>query len=221
VKRSQTVFETRSEISGRIRVIDFGTERRLMVAGEILSILPRDGDWSRVHREYWAQAVATVDLPPRPSVLLVGLGGGTQVHLLHQRARPRRVTVIERDEAIVDVAREWFGLDALGPLEVCCGDAFQLVPGLARLGRRFDFIMEDAAYGDGVAGAVELAQALAPLVAPRGTLVLNRHRRHDARDVATAMEAVFRDVRMRRVKREGENVLIFCSRVVKRLRSPR
>ena len=217
----KTVFETRSPLSGRIRVIDYGRERRLVVAGEIFSIYPLDENWKPLRREYWWQALEAIPLPPEPSVLLIGLGGGTQVHLVTQLAAPRAITIIERDPAMIQVALDWFGLRRLGNLEFCCGEAADMAPALARLGRRFDFVMEDAAYGDGVEGSVELARALAPLVAPRGTLVLNRHRRLDARRVADALEPIFRDVRMRRVKRQGENVLIYCSHVVRRLRVPR
>src|SRR3989442_1729741 len=51
-------------------------ERRLMVHGEILSIYPLNGDWRPVRREYWWKALDAVELPRRPSALLVGLGGG-------------------------------------------------------------------------------------------------------------------------------------------------
>src|SRR2546426_5491190 len=87
-RRSRTVFETRSRASERIRVVDYRVERRLLVSGEILSVYPLDGDWSRVRREYWWRALAAIELPPRPTALFVGLGGGTQIHL---RSEERRV----------------------------------------------------------------------------------------------------------------------------------
>lgn len=211
-RKARTVFETRSEFSSRIRVLEDARERRLIVAGDTLSIYPIDGDWSRVEREYWWKALEGIDLPPRPSALLVGLGGGTQIHLLRRMARPRHITVIERDPAIIDVARTWFGLDDIPGLEMCCGDAAEILPGLARLERRFDFIMEDAAYGLEVEGATDLARTLAGLVSRRGTLVLNRHWRHDAAAVRDTLSSFFREISMRRVKREGENTLIFCVR---------
>src|SRR5881628_1776108 len=184
-RRSRTVFETASRVSGRIRVVDYRAERRLIVNGEILSVYPLDGDWSRVRREYWWRALAVTALPRRPSVLLVGLGGGTQIHLLHSLTRPRLITVIERDHVIARVAGDWFGLDTAGPLEILCADAMVAVRGLAR--------------------------GLAPLVAPRGTLVVNRHRRAGARGLARVLRARFGEVRLRHVRRGGENVLI-CAR---------
>ena len=220
MKRSRTLFEVRSPLSGRIRVIEDDRERRLVVGGETLSIYPRNGDWSRVRREYWWQAFEGLTLPPRPSALFVGLGGGTQIQLLRKLRLPKRLTVIERDARIIDVAREWFDLDAAGPIEFCCGDAADVVPGLAHLGRRFDFVMEDAVYGDDVDGAVDLARSLPALVAPRGTLVLNRHWRRDAARAAEALAPFFREIWSRRVKREGENVLIFCAHPLRGRRRP-
>lgn len=209
-RRSRTVFETRSRWSGRIRVVDDRRERRLLAGGDTLSVLPLDGDWTPVRREYWWRAVAAAPLPRRPAVLLVGLGGGTQVHLLQQVAAPRLVTVIERDRAIVDVALRWFGLNGHGRLEFLCGAAERVVPWLRRVGRRFDFIMEDAAYAAAPGQALALARALTPLVAPRGVLVLNRHRRGDARRAAAALRASFGEVRVRLVRQEAENALVVC-----------
>ena len=212
LKRSRIVFRGWSRLSGRIRVIDRGTERRLMVHGEILSIYPLNGDWRPVRREYWWKALDAVELPRRPSALLVGLGGGTQVHLLHRLSAPRHITVIERDPVIVRVASEWFGLDRVGKLEIVCADAETAVTGLARAGRQFDYVMDDVSYADEPEVALPKLLAVVPLVTPRGSLVVNRHRRGDPRPLARTLRLYFREVRLRRVRRTGENTLICCSR---------
>lgn len=195
-----------------MRVVEDAVERRLIVAGDTLSTYPLDGDWSRVQGEYWWQALTTVPLPPRPRALLVGLGGGTQVHLLARLAAPRLVTVVERDPVMVRVAIEWFGLRALGGVEFVVGDAHDVVPALGRTGRRFDFVMEDALYAEVPERARPLALALVPLVAPGGLLVFNRHRRGDAHRLADLLEPRFEEVRVRRVRRAGENALVLCAR---------
>jgi protein-L-isoaspartate O-methyltransferase len=209
-RRSRTVFEARARGTGRMRVVDYRSERRLIVDGDILSIYPLDGDWGRLRTEYWWHALAAVGVPPRPRALLVGLGGGTQVHLLQRLAQPKEITVIERDPMIVRVACEWFGLRDLGGLEFLCGDATHIVPWLTQVGRRFDFVMEDAVYAAPPEVSLPLAEALVPLVAPGGRLVINRHRRGDGRVVAAALRPRFRRIVVRRVRREGENVLICC-----------
>jgi spermidine synthase len=211
-RQSHTVFETESELSGRIRVVEDHLERRLIVAGDTLSVYPLDGDWSRVRKEYWWRALVAVELPPQPTVLMVGLGGGTQIHLLRRLVRPRRISAIERDPAIVRVARDWFGLARVGGVEFLCADATAVVQSLAAANRRFDFIMEDATYAAGPEQALPLARALADRVSPGGALVLNRHYRTDARDVTNELREKFEEIIVRRVKREGENALVICCR---------
>ena len=208
------MFETQSALSGRIRVIEDQAERRLVVRGDTLSVFPLDGNWSRFNKEYWWHALAAVTFPPRPSVLLVGLGGGTQIHLLRRLARPRQISAIERDPAIVQVARDWFGLARVGGIEFLCDEADVVVQSLAASGRRFDFIMEDAAYAELPERALPLARALAERVAPEGSLVLNRHHRSDATELTKEMRARFESVTVRRVRREGENALVICSRPI-------
>jgi hypothetical protein len=195
-----------------VHVVECGDERRLVVDGSILSIYPRGGDWRPVRREYWWHAVAGVALPRRPTALLVGLGGGTQVHLVRALARPRLITVVERDPVIVRVACQWFGLDAVGRLEFLCADAALAVRALTAAGRRFDFVMDDVGYAQPIEDALPLARALVPLVSARGTLVVNRHRRREARIIADALAGDFAKVRLRRVRREAENVLVYGTR---------
>ena len=211
---SRTVFETESEVSGRIRVVEDHLERRLIVAGDTLSVYPLDGDWSRVQKEYWWHALVAVELPPQPTVLMVGLGGGTQIHLLRRLVRPRRISAVERDPMIIRVARDWFGLARVGGVEFLCAEASVVVQSLAAADRRFDLIMEDAAYADEPERALPLARALADRVSPGGTLVFNRHYRTDARDVTKELRDKFEDITVRRVKREGENALVICTRPV-------
>lgn len=210
-RRSRTAHTGWSAISGRIRVVDYRQERRLIVRGAILSVYPLDGDWSAIEREYWWHGVAAVRFPPRPRVLLVGLGGGTQAHLVHRLTTPRLVTAIERDPVILDVARRWFGLADLDPMEFYCGDAETVAAALRDAGRTFDFVMEDAAYAS-PEHSRPVVEALLPLVAAGGTLVVNRHHRGDAGALARMLRGRFDSVRLQRVRREGENVLIYASR---------
>ena len=210
------MFEEESAFLGTVRVIEDHRERRLMAHGETLSVFPTNGDWSGVRREYWWHAVAEIAIPQRPRVLLVGLGGGTQIHLLRMLARPREITAVERDDVILRAAHEWFGLRRVGGVEYLCTDAQTAATTLARAGRRFDFVMEDVDYGDGGERSVPLAVALAGLVAPGGVMVANRHRRREASVIVDALRPLFRTVRERRVQREGENVLVIAARPVRR-----
>ena len=183
-----------------------------MVHGETLSVYPTNGDWSPVKREYWWHALADAPVPRRPRALLVGLGGGTQLHLLKALAKPREMAAVERDPVILRAAYDWFGLRDLGGVEYLCTDADTAAASLHAAGRTFDFVMEDVDYGDGGERSVPLLQALARLVARGGVLVANRHRRREAAVVIEALRPSFAVVRERRIRREGENVLVIAAR---------
>ena len=120
--------------------------------------------------------------------------------------------MIERDPVIVRIARQWFGLDRVGKLEMVCADAETAVAGLTRTGRRFDYVMEDVTYADPPEVALPKLLAMVPLVTPLGSLVVNRHRHGDPRPLARTLRLYFNEVRLRRVRRTGENTLICCSR---------
>lgn len=203
----------RSPLSGRIRVVQRGRERRLLIGGEIQSVFFPDGDWSAVEREYWARAVPpAAHLPGRPRGLLIGLGGGTQAHLLHRTLAPRLITAVERDPVVARVARDWFGLAAGGGLEILCADARTAVRHLALARRRFDYIMDDISYAAPPAEALGLARRLAGLLAPGGVLVLNQHRRPAARALATGIADLLPAPQLVRVRRGAENVLVVARR---------
>jgi len=197
-----------------VRVIQDAVERRLIVAGDTMSVYPLGDDWSRLTREYWWHAVAAAPVPARPSALFVGLGGGTSLHVLRKRQRPRSLTVIERDDVILRAAQEWFGLDTVPGVEYLTGDAEVVARWLVAARRRFDFVLEDATYAEPFERSLPLAQSLTALVSPRGVLVLNRHRRGDAHRLAATLRPHFKAVRLRRVRREAENVLIVCSQAI-------
>lgn len=183
-----------------------------MLDGSVLSVYARDGDWTRARQEYWGEALDMMALPSRPSVLFVGLGGGTQLHLLRERVTPRHVTAIERDPVIVRLAQRWFGLGEIPQLEFLCAEADVAVASLQRARRRFDFIMEDCTYDVTAARSIPLAVNLARLVSRRGVLIVNRHRRPHARETAAALAPHFAAVRLRRVRREADNILVCATR---------
>ena len=118
------------------------------------------------------------------------------------------MTAVERDPVILRVAQRYFGLGRLERTEVFCGDIERVLPTLESAGRRFDFIMEDAAYADPVDRSLPIALRLARLLGTRGVLVLNRNARHHAAETAAALRLRCARVTMRRVHRDGDNVLI-------------
>ena len=54
-RRARTVFEAQTQTTGRVRVVDYRHERRLIVSGDILSIYPLDEDWRRAKSVWGGQ----------------------------------------------------------------------------------------------------------------------------------------------------------------------
>lgn len=158
--------------------------------------------------------------PPR-SVLMLGLAGGTSLRALRHLAPDVRLTAVDYDPGIVQLARHYMALDSLG-VKTHLGDAYDFVRTYA--GPPFDVVVDDVyqALEHDVArpGAWsdELLQCLRRLVAPGGLLVVNlvtgyghralqsdfrrlfRHQWPEARSVTTPLG-------MNEALTAGENVL--------------
>lgn len=110
----------------------------------------------------------------RPAnALILGLGGGTIASLLTQRFGALPITGVERDPAVVWLARREFGLDDLPHLSIITADAFAWV---ARCDQRFDAICVDlytaGKMAHGVLGAGFLRD-LRRLLTPHGEVAFN------------------------------------------------
>jgi len=109
--------------------------------------------------------------------LILGLGAGTVAHLLAGRCPGARITGVERDAAVLAIARAEFGLDAIPRLDVIEADAFAWVAEHSMSEPHgYDLICLDLYYGGRlVAGTLATAflRQLATLLAPGGTLAVN------------------------------------------------
>src|SRR5579864_1232565 len=102
----------------------------------------------RAHDGYWGM-MAPPSCPD--NALLLGLGGATIAHLIAARCPGARMVGVERDAAVLALARDSFGLDTLAQLHIVEADAFAWVaaqfvderPTLADDAERFDLICVD------------------------------------------------------------------------------
>lgn len=148
--------------------------------------------------EVFAEAFQRLDVGRHEtkSVLLIGLGAGSVVHLLRRDFGVRApITAIEIDPVVVDVAREHFGLGRWSNLEVIVADAAEWV---ASSSRRFDLVVIDAFYEAKVPAQLRsaaFARHLRERVAPGGWLIFNQvSNRPAARTEALACAETFRAV---------------------------
>ena len=94
---------------------------------------------------WWALASPVLLLPSgrRPRVLVLGLAAGSVARALRVLDPGVEIVGVERDRAVVRLARRHFGLDRLG-VEIVVGDARAY---LRRERRLFDLVVEDLFVG--------------------------------------------------------------------------
>ncbi len=124
-------------------------------------------------------ALATFCVRPEGarSALVLGVGGGAALRMLHAFAPPARLVGVEWDAQVLAAARRWFGLDETGA-ELVVGDARAWVRRNAR--RRFELVVDDLYAEEGgepvrPPGLDDDAwwRRVVALVAPGGALVVN------------------------------------------------
>jgi len=132
--------------------------------------------------------------PPR-SVLMLGLAGGTSVRALKYLVPEVRVTAVDFDAGIVELARRHMALEALGA-DIVIDDAYAFVRRYR--GPGFDVVVDDVyqAMDHDVARpggwSEATADRLGRLVAPGGVLVVNLVTGSGHRAMQTAFRRQFR-----------------------------
>lgn len=167
------IFATSSVISGDIKVLSDGRDRRLVVAGIVQSVSRGLPD---LENKVWAKLLDfTYSINPNPKVLLLGLGGGTTAHLASKKFNPQSINVVEIDGAIIDVAKRFFDVSEIPNLHIEKADAVEYA------GRKtkdlFDLIVVDIYLGQTFpieAEKAEFYKNLKNKLAGAGVVSINR-----------------------------------------------
>lgn len=214
--RWKLVHQRTSPISGLLAVWDIGRERRLVFGKSRVrgtqSIIHMKGSWGPIRREYWGQAfLLPAHITPSPRVLILGLGGGTMVHLAHQIVKPSKTVVVELDPDIVDIARRFMRIDELPDVEIIVGDALVVAKQLLDRGSVFDLIVDDV-FAPGLPGDVDprcFVDSLVALCSPHATMVFNRFE-----TVSSPLEALlgehFESVQRKEISESWRNDLVIA-----------
>ncbi|HEU0027583.1 MAG TPA: methyltransferase domain-containing protein [Ktedonobacterales bacterium] len=129
----------------------------------------------------------------RPAnALILGLGGGSIAKLMTLRWGPVPITGVERDPAVVELARREFGLDQFDHLTIVTADAFVWT---RTCDRTFDTICVDlyvaGKLAHGALGAVFLRD-VRRMLAPNGEVTFNLWRSAYLEDQTRRIAAHFR-----------------------------
>ena len=128
----QTQFQS-LEIWKSDRVTEF------RVAGAIHALYHRDRFLTGLAWDLIAAAALLSKGGPPRSILMLGLAGGTAYRVLRHLLPDCKLTAIDIDPEIVDLARKHMDLESLG-IEVIIGDAYAW---LEKNKRKFDVVFDD------------------------------------------------------------------------------
>jgi len=126
LKMPKIIYETTSELNGRIRIVDVGSTRKMVVGNTIQSINP---DSPACPKLYWGQMSDSIKerFADIQNILILGLGGGTLAHLLSRAYPDVDITSVEYDEVMIQLAKEYFYVDKIPNHKIIHEDALRIV----------------------------------------------------------------------------------------------
>lgn len=177
--------------------------RKVLRVGGVIQSVSVDPSYSR---DVWDAMLP--DIQPA-NVLILGLGGGTIATLMTQRWGAIPITGVERDPAVVWLARHEFALDNLPHVHIEVADAFAYV---RKCEERFDVICVDLYVAGKMAHGVlggSFLRDIARRLTPNGIAAFNLWRSPYLPD---QLRRLARALDVRNTVAVDENVIAYCSR---------
>lgn len=135
----RTILETKSPISGNIKVVEQLGKYRLHV-GEMLQS-------GGILEGVWKKTLASIQYPIS-NILILGLGGGTVARLAAVKWPGVKIIGVEIDPIIIKLGKKFFGLNEIPGLEIVIDDAGDWVKQAMKERTRFDLIIVDVYLKD-------------------------------------------------------------------------
>ena len=148
------------------------------------------------------------------SALILGLGGGTVAALMTRRWGPLPITGVERDPAVMWLARHEFGLDRLANVRIVVADAFEFVRDCRET---YGAICVDLYVAGRMAHGVlepRFLRDIGRILAPEGTATFNLWRSPFVDD---QIRRIGRQLAVRGIRDVDENILITCGPITPEL----
>lgn len=167
----RVVLCTSSPVNHDIRVLEEKEKYKLLVNG------------SRQSGEYilslWQQALCRFGIIPSPdirSILVLGVGGGTVIHLIHALYPDAVITAIDMDSVMIAIGKKYFGLDKISGLTLTVSDANEFVRNEAAKKKQWDMVIVDLFIGAAIpafVGEETFIRTLRRIIRPKGMGLIN------------------------------------------------
>jgi len=187
IKVPEVIHEVKSKYNNSLQVIKLGNTLKLRVNGVDQSV---NYDSQSSQNLYWGKIVEIIKekSPESSKVLLLGMGGGTIVHLLSKALPDAEIVSIEIDPEVVKIAKEYFNIDKIPNHTIINEDALLVVvePEEHDLSLNdFDVIIVDILAGrefPNLGKTGNFLAALKRLLTPNGLILFNRLYTQDHQD---------------------------------------
>jgi spermidine synthase len=199
----KVLYTASSQYSGKINVWEKEGSLVLEVGGYPQSVSLNTPD---LPQRYWYKAVEEVGsrLTEPVRALVIGVGGGTILHLLSRKFPGIRIVGVEIDEEILKIARQFFDLDKIPNLEIITGEGGEYAA--SHQGDPFDLVFVDAYLGGNFPLHFEEDEFLLHLrriTNPTGSVVINRTGGFDRQKFQEMLERRFDKVEVVKVPLPG------------------
>ncbi len=175
----RVIYEADSKYNGHIQVVQIGNTKKIKVDRIDQSISYTSPSCKRL---VWGKAVNLLkeNHPETKSLMILGLGGGTMAHIFAQEFPNIKITSVEIDPVMVDIARKYFDIDNIPNHKVLVTDAMRVVVepekydiSLQSMDALIVDIFNGQKYPDlGKSG--NFIAAIKRLVKPGGVIIFNR-----------------------------------------------
>jgi len=188
-----------------LRVIECGSERRLMVGEDHHPVIFSPRSEKELKREYWGELLRTpFSLASAPNILILGGGGTPLVRLVAGGENPAHVIILEKNPRIVEYAKEFFNPHQSTIFIV--GDMKSSLRKLQGDGSKFDLIIDTAGAETTSFSKdheVTVCRQYLPLLTPVGMIAMRRVHDHRSEEdkLSLVMESL-RQLKLEVVKKE-------------------
>jgi len=187
----QIITITSSPYNHHIRVNEEWGKMKLIVNGS-----PQSGTYIEM---LWQNAMNHFALESIPiqSVLILGLGGGTVLHMLEKRFPGIKETCVEIDKTIIDIAKKYFELSDIPHLMIVHEDAKVSVRRLAKQRKTFDCVIVDLSFGRNIpsfVGDQEFLKEIRKMILPNGCLLVNYLREKEYKEKSDFLQNTLKTI---------------------------
>lgn len=179
----QTIARFTSPYNKDIRVVEEHARYKILVNGS-----PQSGPYIE---NLWKRACQSFGIPqkhvPR-SILVLGIAGGTVIHLLRHWYPKARITAIDIDKTMIDIGKKFFELDRINNLILKKADAKNFIH---QTKQKYDLVIVDLSFGRNIPTFVSMHRflsAIKKLRTHQGVIIINFLREKEYREISDTLK---------------------------------